>query len=115
MVFANREVWGGSVWESATGQASSARFAYDGSHHLTSHQIANVSIGYQYEGTAHTVATITLDAGSVWTLQAASLQGLAASPAEDASAAVGVLTDPLGHAYSYSYDLGGGRVQLVTP
>ncbi len=90
-------------------------FTYNGSNQLTNEHFApmgTVTYGYGSNGTLTTVA---LDAASVWTVGAADTPGLATSPAADFSSAVGVITDPLGHAATYTLDPLGRETQLQTP
>jgi RHS repeat-associated protein len=88
-------------------------FAYDGSHRLTNARVGPLSTTFTYASDG-TVRTIDRGLGTLTTIVAAAAQGLGAATAINASQAVAVVTDPLGHVTTTALDALGRPTRLET-
>jgi RHS repeat-associated protein len=89
-------------------------FAYDSSHRLVNEKVGPLNVTYTYSSGNSTLTQINRGLGTTLAVAAAAAQGLGASTAINASAAVAALTDGLGHTTSYAFDSLGRQTQLQT-
>src|SRR5262249_12937903 len=88
--------------------------AYDTAHPLTNDRWGPLHATYSYDATNRELSRPGRGPGTTRAVRPANVQGLATSPAKSAAQAVGVLTDALTHATSYTLDGAGRLTKLQT-
>jgi YD repeat-containing protein len=89
-------------------------FAYDTSHRLTNEQYGPLNTTYSYSSSSE-LSQINQGLSSTLTVSPANAVALATSTAVNSSAVLGVLTDALSHATTYTMDGQGRLTELQTP
>jgi RHS repeat-associated protein len=89
-------------------------FSYDANHRLNNVQHGPLNATVGYDTTSGLANSINQGLAVAWTLAPAAAVGLATSPAKNSSQSVGVLTDALSHATSYTLDNLGRETKVVT-
>jgi RHS repeat-associated protein len=89
-------------------------FGYDASHRLNNVQHGPLNSTVTYDTTAGLINGINQGLAVSWTIAPAAAVGLATSPAKNASQGVGVITDGLSHATTFTLDNLGYTAALKT-
>ncbi len=90
-------------------------FAYDTGHHQTTDRWGPLTATMSYSATTEALTNIDRGGGTTLGVVDAAVQGLVTTTAINSSAAVGVLTDGLSHATTFTLDPAGFLTKLETP